>query len=802
MMRHCRLTAALLLTLFLSGLSSVVAADTKAPKPAGKAEELTLEKLFPKKGLFGQPGHGMAFSFDSKYAAYLHRPYKEERNGPDLWLLDVAASKTTQITSRAKMARYQASARAVTDKTKRYSGVSSFTWSPTANELLFTSEGDIYRWKVGDNMPARLTMTRAPEFAVEYLHDGRGYTCLREGALLRVEFGSHLVEQIDPKLPDGERLASYKISPDGKHLAFTTQKGRGPFAGERKVNIASYRDRFMKVNEVPRHVSDDPLPAVEVKVYLHDLSEPMIENGALSAVFTHKYTGPRDVLTSIDWSLDSRKITWALFQQASAEVQVLVAEIGAEKKAEVARQGIAGFLDKLLSDSSGTEKKGTIKREPAKPAKVVHRFTHTGGPNTPTMMQPRFLDDSRRLVLVTEQSGFRHLHLLDPVYECIDQVTSGRYEVYPISMSKDRKTFYVAATKEHPSCQDVYRVDLINRKMERLTEGKGVYENAAVSPDGKTLLANFSRYGSLSETVRVTTACGCQEVLTNSHPETARRLTTVRPEFFTYQNRHGHDIQGFLFKPPNWNKADKRPLLIYVYGGPLGRSKQVTEGNYQPDSYFFARYMAERHGYVTCTIDPRGMSGYGGTFEKANFDRVGKPQVEDLVDGVKYLVANLGVDPKRVGIHGWSFGGFQTQMCMYTAPDVFAVGIAGAGPTEWENYNAWYSTGTIGNSRTGQPDLGKFSLLPLAKNLKGKLLLVHGMEDPNVLYQDTVRVYRELLKAGKETLVELFLDPTGGHGLGGDIDRLAKARKYEDFLVRYLGKGTPLSLGPVSSATK
>ncbi|MBI1915917.1 MAG: DPP IV N-terminal domain-containing protein, partial [Planctomycetes bacterium] len=542
-MSHRRLTAALLLALFFPGLPSLVAADAKAPPPAVKAEELTLEKLFPKKGLFGQPGHGMAFSFDSKYAAYLHRPYKEERHGSDLWLLDIAASKTTRITSMAKMAKYQASARGVTDKTGRYSGVSSFTWSPTAHELLFTSEGDIYRWKVGDSMPARLTMTRAPEFAVQYLHDGRGYTCLREGSLLRVEFGSHLVEQIDPKLPDGERLGSYKISPDGKHLAFTTQKGRGPLGGDRKVSIASYRDRFMKVNEVSRHVSEDPLPAVEVKVYLHDLSEPMIENGTLSAVLTHKYTGPRDVLTGIDWSLDSRKIAFALFQQSSAEVQVLIAEIGAEKKAEVVRKGVEGFWDKLLMGASGAEKKETAKREPAKPAKVVHRFTHTGGPNTPMMMQPRFLDDSRRLVLVTEQTGFRQLHILDPLYECIEQVTSGRYEVYPISMAKDRKSFYVAATKEHPSRRDVYRVDLVNRKMERLTAGKGVYEEAAVSPDGKTLLANFSRFGSPSETVSVTTECGCQETLTNSHPQTAWRLTTVRPDFFTYPNRHGHDIQ-------------------------------------------------------------------------------------------------------------------------------------------------------------------------------------------------------------------------------------------------------------------
>ena len=130
-------------------------------------------------------------------------------------------------------------------------------------------------------------------------------------------------------------------------------------------------------------------------------------------------------------------------------------------------------------------------------------------------------------------------------------------------------------------------------------------------------------------------------------------------------------------------------------------------------------------------------------------------------------------------------------MCLYTEPDVFACGMAGAGPTEWENYNSWYSMATIGPSREGKTDLEKFSLLPLAKNLKAKLLLAHGMEDSNVLYQDTVRVYRELLKAGKEALVELFLDPTGGHGMGGDVKRINRFRKYEEFLVRNLGEGKP-----------
>ena len=195
------------------------------------------------------------------------------------------------------------------------------------------------------------------------------------------------------------------------------------------------------------------------------------------------------------------------------------------------------------------------------------------------------------------------------------------------------------------------------------------------------------------------------------------------------------------------------------------------------------------------------MSGYGSVFEKANYEQVGKPQVEDLVDGAKFLVEHHQADRERIGLHGWSFGGFQTQMCLYTEPEVFQVGMAGAGPTEWETYNSWYSTGTIGASRTGEPDLKKYSLLPLAKKLEGKLLLVHGMEDSNVLYQDTVRVYRELLKAGTETLVELFLDPTGGHGLGGDVKRLGRSRKYEEFLLRTLGKGAATK-GPVATPTK
>lgn len=808
---------------------------------------LTLKKLFPEKGLFGPSATALAFSHDGKHAAYLYRPYAERRHGPDLWLYDVSARETRRLTSLAMMARFQKTARKVeeqqqkerADKGKkwfeslfsgkvdrqreddkdeggeddkdenggegnagasRYGGIDSFTWSPNEPELLFTASGDIYRWRVGDDQPQRLTMTREREHDVQYLPAGGGYTFLRGGsaggrrrggdagrgnALIKVEFGSHLVTQLDPELADGESMSGYRFSDDGKHVVFLASKGDpSPEGGERKVNIARYRDRFMQVQEVPRHVSDDPMPAIDVSVYLYDVADAMIENGTLTKVYTFKRNNPRDSFRVPSWSPDSSRVAFCVYKAETGQVHLMEVEVGAARKKSVDDGGKA---DRGRRDAKAAPAAETA-ADHDHVARVVHRFLHDGGPTTPAMITPYYLSDSRHIVFLSEQSGFRHLHILDPKYESVRQLTHGHFEVYPIDLSTDRKWMFVLATKEDPACQDVYRVAVDDGRIERLSQQRGYYSDAVVGADGRTVLANFVCYGTGPELVSID-ATGEQKTLTDSHPKSTLALIGERPTFFTYQNRSGQDIHGTMFKPKDWSPADKRPLLVYVYGGPLGTRKNVVEGSYAGDGYLFGRYMTERHGYVTCTIDPRGMSGYGGMFEKANYEQVGKPQVEDLVDGVEFMIANHGVDKKRVGIHGWSFGGFQTQMCLYTEPDTFACGIAGAGPTEWENYNSWYSLGTIGPSRPGQPDLKKFSLLPLAKNLKSKLLLVHGMEDSNVLYQDTVRVYRELLKAGKETLVELFLDPTGGHGLGGDVKRLGKARKYEEFFVRVLGEG-------------
>lgn len=683
------------------------------------------------------------------------------------------------------------------EKAPLYGGIHAFEWAPATNEMMFASGGDLYRYVPERQEISRLTRSTDEKRNLRYLPDGGGYTFLRGNQLMCVRFGQHIQEQIEPKVADGERIHDYQISPDGKRVVLVTMKEVSGPATDRKVQIAQYRDRFMNTTQVARQVSDDPVKTNEVSLYVCELGGTLKEDLKTIRILKAQRTGPRDYWSTPDWAPDSSRLAFAWYEQNSGHIQIYEALL------DTAREKDKAGPKKEEPAAAGEEKKSGDQPEaeapPAdsgkesaleeRPARVVYRILHHGGPTTPNMVAPQYIADSRRLAFLSEQSGYRQLYLLDPLYESVASVTQGSYEIYPVPMGNQRKYLFAAATRDDPARRELFRINPQDRSMEKISLWEGSYQGAAFSPDGAKALANYSTYGRLTELVYIDATREEVKVLTDSHPKKAAELTTARPAFFAYKNRLGHEIRGMMFKPALVKTNEKLPVLVYVYGGPLGERKMVDDGNYAGDPYFFAWYMAQKHGYLAATIDPRGSSGYGGLFEKSNFGNVGRVQVEDLVDGVKWLVEHFPVDAKRVAIHGWSFGGFQTQMCLYTEPDVFAAGMAGAGPTEWENYNSWYSTGTIGPSRTGQTDLSKFSLLPLAKNLKGKLLLVHGMEDDNVLYQDTVRVYRELLKAGKETQVEIFLDPTGKHALGGDVKSLGRYRKYEEFLLRTIGRG-------------
>ncbi len=605
---------------------------TEQTSEEAKGFEWTLESLFDEdETLMGPSARSMAFSHNGKYAAYLWRPFAERRHGNDLWIFDVAKGEATRVTSVSVMEPFQKrAAKVAEDRLKkheeskgkdgaeksegswgeledamkgkspeaeldrgtivdtvgeedaddedapRYGGVQGFVWAPAANEMLISSGGDVYRHEVGgDEGLVRLTRTRTAEREVQYLPDGSGYTSLVDGALVRVRFGDHLVDQLDPQLPGGLTMRSYALSPDGKRVVFVASSGSIFRGGSRTVDIATYRDRFMKVRTVPRTVSDDPVAKVDSAVFLHELPTGDSEVGRLIKVYERRSSGPRDVLQLPDWAPDSSSVTFSVFDQATSQVHILEADFEKdepeeETEEEGAKSSGGGDAERPADEPEGAETlPGTGELE-EREARIVHRFLHTGGPNTPRMIEPRYLADSRRIALLTEQTGFRHVHVLDPVYETLVPLTHGRYEVYPLGMNEARTHMFMEATKEDSACLDIYSLEFDSGELARLTERRGVHSSAAVSDDGAHVLAIHAAFGSPRELVHVANAKDTTAI-TDSHTERTMEILAAKPELFAYENRAGQEIRGFLFTPeqfgaPELEEGESRPLIVYVYG--------------------------------------------------------------------------------------------------------------------------------------------------------------------------------------------------------------------------------------------
>jgi len=765
--------------------STVTASIQQAEAKSG----LKLDDLFPRKPFWGRGASSPEWSKDGRYLAYGWLPYGL-KGGSDLYVYDAQAKKTIRLTTPENMTRFDRDITAAEARYKKeteeeeksltlsdadyrvwkqkrkedlekikepqpnYGGVGQIDWSPKGDEMLFTFDGDVFRAGL-DGKIVRLTRTAENESGVRWLPNADGYTYERSGGVYRTMFGTGSVEQLNPKLPTGVSYTGYRLSPDGTKLMVTGAKSGPP---SRQVDYITYRDRFATARKTDRDVADDEFKG-EAFVYLYDLTQDSLDDlkGDGKPWEVWHWAGGKEwqeiAVNEQPWSSDSKRLVFGTWRRSAKEQTIVVADVA------------------------------------AKTTKTIYTAKPDGEMNTPGMANPFFTRDNKGVIALLDASGFRQAWLLNPDQTGARAITTGNYELYPLKQTADGKSLIVAAEKEDTSRYDLYKVDMASGEMKRITKGEGRYNAPVISDDGKRFAANFQSWTATPRAFVVGEE-GREETVFEAQREDKPfdKLNTLKPQRFTFTNRHGQAVQGYMFLPPDYKKTDKRPLMLYVYGGPLGASKSVENGSFGSLDYLYGMYLAKTFGYIYATIDPRGQSGYGNDFGKANYQAPGKAQVEDLSDGVKWMKENYNVDPEKVGVHGWSFGGFQTQMCMYTAPDVFTLGIATAGPTEWQNYNNWYSTGTIGPVPNAKPeDLDQYSLTNMAKNLKSPLLLFHGMEDTNVLFQDTVKVYRKLLQAGKGDLVEIAFDPTGGHGMGGDLNMRDTLAIYSSFIAKWWG---------------
>ena len=653
--------------------------------------------------------------------------------------------------------------------TDLYPGASQIVWANQKDELIFQYRGGLFRWIAGDARVQPLLATQRDLKIVAYSADDQGYVFTDDKRVLRARFATGGVQIINRELihPDDAdrkyKVESTVLSEDGRWMAIVgraslkePEPGKPtPPSTERQVEIMNYNERFATAKKVPREVSDDKRTEKPTAIYIRQVPAANQPSGTQpTPVFTQAGGDGWFELSEIAWAKDGSHYAFTTW----------------EREKELLRVYLGG------------------PDENAKPELVLERRGDVGH-EVVNVLKPQFTPDGKTLVLTMDEAGWRQPFALDLATKQIKPLLTGDFEAYQVlGFTPDSKTMFVAANKGDFAAMNLYRVGMADGAMTALGTPVDFHRNAVVSHDGQWLSANAGNWAARPELKLINgISPAASKTLTDSHDKAWAAVDVLRPERFSFKNRHGDSLQAYVFKPAGWQASDRRPAVVYTYGGPLNDRHIVETDSFQNTAYLFGLYMAAKHGYVMVAVDPRGHSNYGRKFSGANWEQAGAPQADDLEDTLRFMAANLGVDGTRVGLNGWSFGGFQTQYTLYTKPELFAAGIAGAGPTEWENYNSWYSGRTIGKVDRTKPNLRKYSLLPLARNLKRPLLLVHGMQDPNVLYQDTVNVYRELLTSGKESLVELFLDPDGVHALGGAVQPAGWHRKYEAFWLRNLG---------------
>lgn len=390
----------------------------------------------------------------------------------------------------------------------------------------------------------------------------------------------------------------------------------------------------------------------------------------------------------------------------------------------------------------------------------------------------RFLSDNEYFINVNEQDGFRHVYRYRMNGTVDALLTRGNWDITNVYGYDDKSnTLYYQSDEVSPTQRDVYSVDLKGRKM-RLTDGKGThnaYFNSTLS-----LFTDDASDVQKPNILTLRTAKGTLVREVDNNNELAARVDSLQlphKEFFTFTTSENVKLYGWMVKPVGFQSTTKYPLLLVQYSGP--DSQEVLNSW----SFGWEYYLASRGIMVAC-VDGRGTGGRGSEFRKCTYEQLGLLETKDQVETARYFGNQSYVDKNRIGIWGWSYGGYMTLMAMTTGQKVFKAGIAVAPVSDWRLYDAAYTERYMRRPQENFRGYDKSSALLRAANLEGNLLIIHGTADDNVHTQNTYLFADKLVDAGKQFDMQMYTDKN--HSILGKQTRRHLYTRMTDFLLNNL----------------
>jgi dipeptidyl-peptidase-4 len=685
--------------------------------------ELDIERLFGAPDLDGPSPGGVKISPDSTRVTFL-RGKDTDPLQKDLWefnledeAMRLLVDSTALIPGEEELSEEEL-ARRERLRIVGQRGIVNYRFSPDGKRLLFPLGGDLYLYDLDTQQTGRLTETDAGDTDPKFSSTGRYVSFVRDQDLFVIDLESfeerRLTDDGGGLVRNGmaefiaqeemDRYTGYWWAPDDSAIAFTR-------VDESPVQIAERFEIYAEKFEV----YEQRYPATGTANVLIRLGLIAPDGSDLRWMDIGDET---DIyLPRVDWFPDS---DYLAVQRQSRDQQT---------------------LDLLKVDAGSGESRVLL--------------TETSDTWINLNNELHFLEDSPRFIWLSDRSGHAHLYLYDNEGRLLHPLTAGDWDVVDgararsalLHVDEANERIYVTGTLDSPAERNIYVVPLSGAGEPTRISSLPGWHQADFAKSGDFYVDRYNNSDTPTQ-LSLHRADGSRIAFIEEnrldeshpyHPYIASRPTT---EFGTLEAEDGQALYYRMLKPAGFDASKRHPVVVYVYGGPMGQSVTNVWGA------GFNEILA-RNGFIVFTIDNRGTGFRGKAFDDPLYRHMGKVEVADQMVGVDYLRSLDFVDPDRIGIWGWSYGGYMTLMSLFKLPDVFAAGVSGAPVTDWALYDTHYTERYLGTPQNNADGYEASGVFPYAKDLDAPLLLIHGMADDNVLFTNSTKLMKTLQDEGK-----------------------------------------------------
>ncbi|HEU4388703.1 MAG TPA: S9 family peptidase [Blastocatellia bacterium] len=712
-------------TAFKTMLTTLLLLMLWAESPA-QEKLLTIDDIYDPEARInfsGSPPPGIRWLKDGVH--YLQRKEDPESRNVQMIKVNAATGRAAPLYDAAKMETAILKLPGVSTQDAARLSQRPHRMNPAETAVVINYANDLFYYQLGSESAVRLTSSAEEEMLEDFSPDGKMVSFVSGNNLWVVDVAETraraLTSDGSPKILNG-RLdwvyqeevfgrgdsRAYWWSPDSSQIAYMR-------LDETEVNeftVVDHIPYLQKVEVTPYPKSGDPNPKARLGIVA-------AAGGPTKWVDLYKYQNIDFLITRVAWAPDSKRVA---YQVQDREQTWLDLDFAAANNAQ--------------SETAFTEKTKTW---------------------VDVDSNPYWLKDGSFLWF-SERSGWKHLYYYSGDGKLIRQITDGKWEARQLhGVDEATGWLYFNGTEHSHIASHLYRIKLDGSGLKRLTEREGNHQ-ITFSPLFTHYVDSASDVNTPTQ-IRLYTADGkLVRVIDENRAEALKQYKLGVPQFLQVPTRDGFMMEAMMIKPPDFDPSKKYPVWSYTYGGPHAPQVRNSWGG---ATYMWHQMLAQK-GYIIWICDNRTASGKGAESAWPLYRNFGELELRDLEDGVAWLKKQPYVDGSRIGLWGWSFGGFMTCYAL-THSTSFKIGIAGGSVTDWRDYDSIYTERYMGTPQNNPAGYKKAAPVAAAKDLHGKLLLLHGMIDDNVHVQNTVQFAYELQKAGKQ--FQLMVYPKSRHGV-------------------------------------